>query len=187
MEGHQLNIVMADKVYQAIREETAKHGENETGGILVGHYEEGCFIITEHIEPGVKSIHSPSYFEYDHDYVNARLAEIVKKYKHPPQVQGLWHRHPGSIDVFSRTDDGTNRDFAKVVNHGKTGAISGLVNCDNQEGFRLTFYHVITFRNRPAYSNKLLIDREVFVGDDLIRPEYLECREKESERISEEK
>jgi hypothetical protein len=72
---------------------------------------------------------------------------------------GLWHRHPGSFDEFSSTDNGTNSDYAKLS---PDGAISILVNIDPK--FRITPYHVAW----PLRYTKITYK----VDDDLI-PEHL--------------
>lgn len=68
---------------------------------------------------------------------------------------GLWHRHPGSFDQFSSTDDGTNAKYASMR---KEGAISALVNLD--PSFRITMYQVC----RPCRYKRIAYE----VGDNLI-------------------
>jgi hypothetical protein len=79
-------------------------------------------------------------------------------------VLGLWHRHPGSMDVFSGTDDGTNLTFARM---NPNGAISGLVNID--PAFRFTLRHVTA----PLHYEIVAFE----VGDDLIPEEFFELRQ----------
>ncbi|MDC2216133.1 Ig-like domain-containing protein, partial [Bacteroides thetaiotaomicron] len=112
------------------------------------------------------------YFEYDDAFVNYLAQSVANQYKIPLELLGLWHRHPGSMDVFSSTDDGTNTTFAL---QNPSGVISGLVNIDPQ--FRLTMYHMENPRNvvrqytRPNYER---IDVEV--GDDIIPEEYFQLK-----------
>lgn len=112
----------------------------ETGGILIGYVlDNGVWVVVENIPPGYqKTIHRQSYFEYDTEFVNYLSNVIALQYKGNLQVLGLWHRHPGSMDVFSHTDDGTNLKFARDR---ECGAISALVNCDPK--MRITMYHVL--------------------------------------------
>ena len=91
----------------------------------------------ETIDPGPNSIFKPAYFEYDQDYINHLINKVSRLYKNQLDLIGLWHRHPGSLDTFSMTDDGTNTQYAQLAD---CGAISGLVNIDPE--FRLTLYHV---------------------------------------------
>lgn len=76
----------------------------------------------------------------------------------------MWHRHPGSFDVFSSTDDETNSKYALRSEH---GAISALVNIDPD--FRITMYHV----NRPCRYTKIKYE----VGDELFPNGLLEFKE----------
>lgn len=159
-------IIFSDKAYNAIIDETFKMHPNETGGILLGHIlDNGYWIVMEVIPPGWKSVFQRAYFEYDQQFVNYLAKSISTQYDQSLVVLGLWHRHPGSMDTFSSTDDGTNHSFAQLRTQ---GAISGLVNVDPD--FRLTMYHV-TAANGPRYERV-----SVNVGDDIIPEDYFQLR-----------
>lgn len=157
-------IVFSNKAYNAIIDETFKREPIETGGILLGHIlDNGIWIVMEVLPPGINSIHQYAYFEYDDTFVNYLAQSVATKYQIELNLLGLWHRHPGSMDVFSGTDDGTNLTFARL---NPKGAISGLVNVDPT--FRLTMRHV------SAPLKYEIVDFEV--GDDLIPTEYFQLK-----------
>ncbi len=157
-------IIFSDKAYNAIIDETFRKDPIETGGILLGHvFDNGIWVVMEVIPPGIDSVHQYAYFEYDEKFVNYLAESVATKYENKLELLGLWHRHPGSMDTFSGTDDGTNRVFAGLRS---CGAISGLVNVDPK--FRLTMRHVA---NPLRYE---IVDFEV--GDDLIPEEYFKLR-----------
>ena len=157
-------VVFSNKAWNAIVNETFRNDPVETGGILMGHIlSNGYWIVMEVIPPGLKAIHQRSYFEYDTEFVNYMANSVSRQYKTELSVLGLWHRHPGSMDVFSGTDDGTNATFAQMNPY---GAISGLVNIDPK--LRFTLRHV-------AYPlHYQIVDTEV--GDDLIPSQYFELK-----------
>ena len=166
-------VVFSNKAYNAIIRESFDKDPVETGGILLGHIlDNGVWIVMEVLPPGIKCIFERAYFEYDDAFVNYLAQSVANQYKIPLELLGLWHRHPGSMDVFSSTDDGTNTTFAL---QNPRGVISGLVNIDPQ--FRLTMYHMENPRNvvrqytRPNYER---IDVEV--GDDIIPEEYFQLK-----------
>ena len=131
-------VIFTQRAFNAIVTETIDKHPIETGGIFIGYVlDNGVWVVVENIPPGYQSTHQHAYFEYDNEFVTYLSNVIAKQYKGNLQVLGLWHRHPGSMDVFSNTDDGTNIMFAHESN---CGAISALVNCDPQ--LRLTMYHV---------------------------------------------
>jgi proteasome lid subunit RPN8/RPN11 len=130
-------IVISDRAYNSIVTETLYRISTETGGIFLGKIIDSIWYIIEIIDPGPKSIFSYSHFEYDLDHVNYLAKVIARQYKNGLIVLGLWHRHPGSLDTFSRADDLTNQRFAEL---NLNGAISGLINLDPK--LRFTFYHV---------------------------------------------
>lgn len=167
-------IVFSNKAYNAIIRESFDKDPVETGGILLGHIlNNGVWIVMEVLPPGIKCIFERSYFEYDDAFVNYLAQSVANQYKIPLELLGLWHRHPGSLDVFSSTDDRTNATFAR---QNPNGVISGLVNIDPY--FRLTMYYMsnpdenteIQY-NRPPYKR---IDFEV--GNDIIPDEYFKLR-----------
>lgn len=172
-------VIFSNKAYNAIIQETFDKHPVETGGILLGHVVDDAWVVMEVLPPGINSIFEYAYFEYDHQFVNYLADKVASKYKYPLTLLGLWHRHPGSMDVFSQTDDGTNRKFAKLSTH---GAISGLVNVDPD--FRITMYHLdhdeipLQTYERPRYSKV-----EVEVGDDIIPEHYFELKYCNSDKI----
>lgn len=157
-------IVFSNKAYNAIIDETFKKEPVETGGILLGHIlDNGIWVVMEVLPPGINSIHQIAYFEYDDAFVNYLAKSVATKYQIELNLLGLWHRHPGSMDVFSGTDDRTNLTFANL---NPKGAISGLVNVDPK--FRLTMRHV----SSPLQYE--IVEYEV--GDDLIPSEYFQLK-----------
>lgn len=166
-------IVFSNKAYNAIIRESFDKDPVETGGILLGHIlDNGVWIVIEVLPPGIKCIFERAYFEYDDAFVNYLAQSVANQYKISLELLGLWHRHPGSMDVFSSTDDGTNTTFAQ---QNPNGVISGLVNIDPR--FRLTMYHMdnpgnmIRQYNRPNYERI-----EIEVGDDIIPEEYFQLK-----------
>jgi proteasome lid subunit RPN8/RPN11 len=132
------HVIFTKRAFNAIVTETIDKDPLETGGIFIGYIlDNGIWVVVETIPPGIDTVNRRSYFEYDADFINYLSNVIAKQYNGNLQVLGLWHRHPGSMDTFSSTDDDTNVMFAKA---NPAGAISGLVNWDPK--IRLTMYHV---------------------------------------------
>lgn len=131
-------VIFSQRAFNSIVTEVIDKHPIETGGILIGYIlDNGAWVVVENIPPGYRTIHKRAYFEYDTEFINYLSNVIALQYKGNLQVLGLWHRHPGSMDVFSSTDDGTNIKFARDR---ECGAISALVNCDPK--MRMTMYHV---------------------------------------------
>lgn len=160
-------VVFSNRAYNTIIRETFDKHPVETGGILLGHVIDGVWVVMEVLPPGINCIFQHAYFEYDQAFVNYLAQSVANQYEIPLQLLGLWHRHPGSMDVFSGTDDKTNSTFASLSS---IGTISGLVNVD--PNFRMTMYHLdhgcgIEHYNRPLYEQV-----EIEVGDDIIPEQY---------------
>ena len=158
-----MKVVFSDRAFSAIMAETTEKIETETGGLFLGTVENGIWYVIEAIDPGPKSVFEVAYFEYDQTYTQHLINKVANIYEAKLDLIGLWHRHPGSFDVFSSTDNGTNSKYAKMR---VEGAISALVNVDPR--FRLTMYHVAS----PCKYNKITY----VVGNDLIPEKYLRLK-----------
>lgn len=164
MNKHCSAIVFSDRALREIQNETYKRIKTETGGMLLGHIVDDVWYVLATTEPGHNSILQAAYFEPDYEYTVKVSNRISKEFVHHLDLLGLWHRHPGSMDYFSGTDDITNLKYAKT---NPKGAISGLVNLDPD--FRLTMYHVSV----PLNYEKA----ELFDGDDLIPDDLLKLKQ----------
>ncbi|MBQ7370442.1 MAG: Mov34/MPN/PAD-1 family protein [Blautia sp.] len=158
-----MKAVFSDRAYAAVMAETTEKIQTETGGLFLGAVEKDTWYIIEAIDPGPDSVFEVAYFEYDQQYTQHLINKIANLYEEKLTLIGLWHRHPGSFDIFSSTDDGTNSKYARMR---QQGAISALVNIDPE--FRLTVYHV----GQPCRYKKILYE----VGDDRIPSNYLKLK-----------
>lgn len=161
-----MKVVFSDRAFAAIMAETTEKIKTETGGLFLGSFEDGIWYVIEAIDPGPKSIFEVAYFEYDQQYTQHLINKIANLYDKRLTLIGLWHRHPGSFDQFSSTDDGTNSKYARMR---KEGAISALVNIDPE--FRLTMYHI----DQPCRYSVIEYD----VGNHLIPDEMLRYKSPE--------
>lgn len=163
-------VVFSERAFTSILVETQEKIGTETGGVFLGYRQEDIWYVIESVDPGPNSIFRPSYFEYDQNYINHLINKVSRLYSPQLELIGLWHRHPGSFDSFSGTDDGTNTKYAEL---NEQGAISALVNIDPQ--FRLTVYSVTL----PLKYKKL----KYMVGDSYIPHEMLTLKNRASLRL----
>lgn len=158
-----MKAVFSDRAYASVMAETTEKIQTETGGLFLGTVVNDTWYIIEAIDPGPKSIFEVAYFEYDKNYTQHLINKIANLYDEKLSLIGLWHRHPGSFDIFSTTDNGTNSKYAAMR---ECGAISGLVNIDPK--FRFTMYHVA----RPCKYTKI----SYVVGNHLIPEKFLKLK-----------
>ena len=158
-----MRVVFSSRAFTGVMSETLEKLSTETGGLFLGAVDKGTWYVVEAIDPGPHSIFQVAYFEYDQKYTQHLINKIANLYEADLHLIGLWHRHPGSMDVFSRTDDGTNSKYAAMR---PQGAISALVNIDPR--FRLTMYHV----EQPCRYHKIPFE----VGDSLLPPHLLRLK-----------
>lgn len=158
-----MKVIFSDRAFAAVMAETTEKIQTETGGLFLGAFENDTWYIVEAIDPGPKSVFEVAYFEYDQKYTQHLINKIANLYNEKLSLIGLWHRHPGSFDVFSATDNGTNSKYAQMR---ESGAISALVNIDPK--FRLTMYHV----SKPCKYTKI----SYVVGNNLIPEKYMRLK-----------
>ena len=152
-------VVLSSRAFIQIFNEAQSKIETETGGLLLGHFENGVWYVIEASDPGINAVFQVAYHEGDDVYQNHVCGVISRTYKHPLVFLGMWHRHPGSMDSFSGTDDGTNYKYAATAGN---GCISAIINYDPD--FRITFYYAEQDDNRSVRYTKV----DVEVGDDRI-------------------
>lgn len=162
-------VVFSERAFTAILSETQENLQTETGGVFLGHRDGDVWYVIESIDPGPKSIFEPTYFEYDRSYIDHLINKVSRLYMPQLDLVGLWHRHPGSFDSFSGTDDGTNKQYAALNDE---GAISALVNIDPT--FRLTVYAV----SLPLKYEKI----KYIVGDAYIPIVFRQLRDNDALR-----
>lgn len=155
-----MKAVFSNRAYAAILAETAEKIKTETGGLFLGAVKDNVWYVIETIDPGPRSVFEVAYFEYDKDYTRHLINKIANLYDAKLDLIGLWHRHPGSMDVFSMTDDETNSKYAALSTN---GAISAIANIDPR--FRLTVYHV----GSPCLYTVIPYE----VGDELIPDDFM--------------
>ena len=98
-----MKAIFSNRAYTAVMAETTEKVETETGGLCLGPVVDDTWYIIEAIDPGPNSIFKVTYFEYDQKYTQHLINKIAKLYNEPLTLIGLWHRHPGSFDIFSNT------------------------------------------------------------------------------------
>lgn len=157
-------VVFSERAFISILVETQENIKTETGGVFLGHRKGDIWYVIESIDPGPKSVFKTAYFEYDQTYINHLINKVSRLYATQLDLIGLWHRHPGSFDSFSRTDDETNTKYAELD---EQGSISALVNIDPQ--FRLTMYSVTL----PLKYEKI----KYIVGNSCIPKDLLEKKD----------
>lgn len=159
-------VVFSERAWNAIVSETLDKDPLETGGIFLGYIlEGGVWIVVEVVPPGWKTINTVVDFEYDTEFVNYMANVVNKQYDKQLNVLGLWHRHPGSMDHFSSTDDVTNKKFAS---HLSVGSISALINIDPE--LRITVYHVAP--NGSYTPMDYAIDHEGIIPQKYLKLKY---------------
>jgi len=161
-----MKVVFSDKAYRAILAETAEKVATETGGIFLGCFEDDVCYVVETIDPGPKSTFQVAFFEYDQPYTQHLINKVARLYQHPMTLVGLWHRHPGSYDVFSSTDEGTNHRYAQLSTW---GAVSVLVNIDPT--LRISAYHVDRINGYKRVAHDV---GDHLIPDGLLRPRSVE-------------
>lgn len=117
--------VMSRRAYASIIAEAYANGENESGGVLLGHKGDGKWYVVEATDPGFDAYHTPVRHEMNNRYVNYQYRILSRLYSDELYLVGFWHRHPRTFNSFSGLDDKVNESYVKVIGE---GAMSFLLN-----------------------------------------------------------
>ena len=118
IEDLQVSVSICADVLETVFDECDKSSENETGGRIIGFYEQhknelhikACGVIG----PGPNSRQSPTSFFQDGEYQESVFRKIEERY---PDVEhlGNWHtHHVNGLNTLSQGDIGT---YMRIVNH----------------------------------------------------------------------
>lgn len=125
------------RAFSVIVSECSRYENEETGGILLGYYNNYNWEILETIFPGPNAIHRSAEFLYDNEYVDYEINSISLIYEIPLKILGIWHTHV-TDSPFSLMDEKTNLQFAKL---NPFGTLSLLVNKSSNK-FELFFTNI---------------------------------------------
>lgn len=131
-----IHAVLSDRAYTSIILGVMSSEQNETGGVLIGNVCNRVWYIVDAIDPGMNTINQTDFFRWEADYVNHLARHNGALYRYPLTIIGFWHRHPGSMDFFSVTDENTIRNNLR---ESRLGLLPMLVNVDPE--LRMTFYY----------------------------------------------
>ncbi len=131
-----IHCYISDRAYASVITEVLSNGKNETGGVFLGYIINRAWYIVESVDPGMQTVNQVAFFQWDTDYVNYQADRLGKIYNIPLTILGFWHRHPGSMDYFSATDEKTIGSNLRQL---RAGLLSMLVNIDPK--LRMTFYY----------------------------------------------
>jgi integrative and conjugative element protein (TIGR02256 family) len=88
------NVKYSDGVLETIHSQIQKFRTIETGGVLMGHLENGILFIEKASEPGPNATHEPTYFRADANYVDMYIDIEVANSNGKDVYLGEWHTHP---------------------------------------------------------------------------------------------
>ena len=112
------SAIISERAMASIIAEAYANGKNESGGVMLGTFENGVGYIVEATDPGYDAEHTPTLHEMNKRYVNYIYRVLSRLYKKELRLVGFWHRHPGNFNRFSSLDDKVNLDYAKVIGEG---------------------------------------------------------------------
>ena len=173
-------IILSDRAYTSILAEALSRDPLETGGILLGYYEDDVWYVVEATDPGIKTFHNTVHHEMDEVYHNHVYPVLSRLYKQDLMLIGLWHRHPGDYNRFSADDNQTNESYADAIDN---GTLSFLINFMPETS--LTCYYYDQKETKAYYQPELLIGDSWFEGTDFLKlasPEILEARKGQMQR-----
>ena len=88
----------------ALTAEACNAFPKETGGLLMGHWQERTALITHVIGPGPHADHKVDAFTPDRDWQYGEIDKLFAASRGSIEYLGDWHTHPKGISYPSETD-----------------------------------------------------------------------------------
>lgn len=159
MKQERAQVYMTSRAYVDVLTEVSSHPYVETGGILVAARCRNIYYLIESTDSGMNAQYLYARFDRDYDYTEHLGNIIARKYdlmQEADMVLLQWHRHPDGCMEFSRGDQASNDEFARIYH----GNISGLVTVSPR--FSLRFWEIPPEGGTPLPIHSFSInDREV--------------------------
>lgn len=98
-------LIFETNAKQCIINELKKYQNVETGGVLLGVFENNNIYIVEAVGGGDKAIRDQGMFQYDAEYVELQSNILARKCSKQLVLVGLWHKHNHTLEpAFSDAD-----------------------------------------------------------------------------------
>ena len=105
---------VAGAAEREVRAEARKHGDVETGGVLLGYWVRGAVVVTAALGPGPGAQRTRTSFRPDAAWQRQSIATAYAASGRTHTYLGDWHTHPGGTSTLSRTD---RRTLAAIDNY----------------------------------------------------------------------
>jgi integrative and conjugative element protein (TIGR02256 family) len=106
-------VWLKKSVLEMIMDEMNKWYPNETGGVLIGYWNENQAVITHLIDGGPNAVRSKTSFIPNHKYQVDEISKIYKISNRTETYLGDWHTHPDVKAYLSNTDKKTFNKIAR--------------------------------------------------------------------------
>ncbi len=156
-------IRISDRANTAMLAEALSRDPDETGGIMLGIIDKDIWYVVETTDPGISTFHNHIHHEMDTKYLNHIYPVISRLYEHDLCLVGLYHRHPGTFNKFSRDDDETNARYGEAIGN---GTLSFLLNFVPEP--KLTCYYFDDKGSGCYYTPDVKIGDKYFKGTDYL-------------------
>jgi len=111
-----MRVYISNEIAKQIHYELYSVSDLEVGGLFLGYCDNDDIIITHHIGSGISSIHEENSLEFDSDYIENRINELMDYSPTPLSFLGLWHSHKEDNFYFSKQDTIMNMKYLELIN-----------------------------------------------------------------------
>ena len=156
-------IIISDRAYISIIAEALSRDPDETGGILLGIIDNDIWYVVEATDPGLSTFHSYGHHEMDEKYLNHIYPVHSRLYEKDLVLEGLWHRHPRTLNTFSGDDNRTNTSYSEAIGNGTLSFLLNFV-----PDAQLTCYYLDDKGTGSYYKPEVKIGDKYFKGTDYL-------------------
>ena len=118
MESNEKIVWLKRSVLEKIVEDLKQWYPKETGGVLIGYWNQNQAVITNIIDGGPKALRKEVSFTPDHAYQKKEIEKVYNSTGRTEVYLGDWHSHPDSYSYMSWRDKKTLKKIANFKNAG---------------------------------------------------------------------
>ena len=134
-------VILLSEAQHTIKNEISMHHPNETGGILIGKYDDNLKVAIVYLatRSSFDSIHKAASFQRSSTDILSNINVAKELYSSSLHYLGEWHSHPNNNFNPSQTDLKQMQSFAKIKQLGISAPLLLIVGGSHSRGLEWQF------------------------------------------------
>ena len=164
-------VIVSFRAFSCIISNAETATNCETGGVLLGFYNDETFYVLEATAPGPNAVLEPTRLTTDSTYLDYEIHQISNIYADNIEIIGVWHKHNNCLNPpFSAADMVTHKTLSTAF--GKNILSLLLQDLGQANSFRLSAYEYLKDSNK---TKRVEFEIRQITNPPLTKAEMLLC------------